>query len=114
MKFRITRFIDRGLRRRAGTAFAGGNGDLLGTRSHGGVCVSPRVRDRQERQRGTPPPLPPWSSVKTPVGVAARRLNPMRNRTGTALPGSSPSPHRNTSFRRIYEANRNAVRTSGK
>jgi hypothetical protein len=113
MKFRISRFIDRGLRRRAGTAFAEANGDLLGTRSHGGVCVSPRVRDRQERQR-VRLHLYPVVSVKTPVGVGARRPDPMRNRTGTALPRSSPSPHRNASFRRVYEANRNAVRTSGK
>jgi hypothetical protein len=36
-------------------------------------------------------------------------LNPMRNRTETALPRSSPSPHRSASFRYVYKANRNTV-----
>ena len=84
MKFRISGFIDRGLHRCAGIKSA-----------RAGYATRP------------------WSALKKPVGLSTRRPTQCAIELGP-LPRSSPSPHRSASFRQVYDANRNKVRTFGK
>ena len=48
-----------------------------------------------------------------PLGAHLEFLHIQVGPSEAVFPRSSPSPHRRASFRRVYEANRNTVRTFG-
>jgi hypothetical protein len=71
MKFRMSGFSDRGLRRRAGAAFAKADGGPL---AQGAFAFATYSRS-SGAPAGTPPPRLPWPLLKAPVRVAALRLD---------------------------------------